>query len=540
MRINNALKEAVFLLIVCFLIFFIFSSRTSITYELSEDESYYIVTGNTGSKIKSLTIPAEYEGKPVKEIAQGAFADFDKLKEVNLPDSIEIIGKSAFYGCTALESIAIPEGVKTIDPYAFFGCTALKSAILSEGLEYIDEYAFANCTSLGEISIPASTYNLGFSALGGCTALENIEVAASNPNYKSVDGNLYNKDATVLLQYAAGKDSPSFNLPSSVITVGDFALRGAKNLVSVQLTGNLLEIGECAFIGCTSLSNITLPESLEKIGKSAFHTCKALTTINIPERVYEIGQSAFFRCSTLEEIVVDEDNLTYSSINGSLYDKNAEIMKQYAPGKTDFTFTIPNSVRFIDDFAFAWCTHLVSVVLPEDLVRINTNAFQHCYKLIEVVNKSNLDIVKGGDNHGAVALYADNVISDASKSKLSISNGENFIFYNNGEELYLMGAAADKALVIAPSNYNGQSYVIYDYCFYSQDGAKDVSIPLMSIVEWLVFDSGDGVFFDCSELESIIISDLNLPIPKFLSDIILKIDNRTCYTDEYDVVVAEK
>ena len=70
--------------------------QESIDFALSQDESYYIVTG-IGTYSKSiLTIPQVYKDKPVKEIAEGAFLEYGEVYYVTVPLSVETIRKNAF------------------------------------------------------------------------------------------------------------------------------------------------------------------------------------------------------------------------------------------------------------------------------------------------------------------------------------------------------------------------------------------------------------------------------------------------------------
>ncbi len=97
--------------------------RTNIVFALSADESYYIVRDWQATE-EVLEVPAEYQGKAVKEIGAGAFAG-QSVKEILLPDSIEKIGATAFANCASLQRVKIGAGVKFIASRVFDGCTAL-------------------------------------------------------------------------------------------------------------------------------------------------------------------------------------------------------------------------------------------------------------------------------------------------------------------------------------------------------------------------------------------------------------------------------
>ena len=88
------------------------------------------------------------------------------------------------------------------------------------------------------------------------------------------------------------------------------------------------EIRPKAFENCSSLKSITIGENVTKIGTWAFSGCTGLTSIDIPEKVEVIGNLAFDKCTSLEAINVSENNNTYSSEEGVLYDSGKVKMVQ--------------------------------------------------------------------------------------------------------------------------------------------------------------------------------------------------------------------
>jgi hypothetical protein len=135
-------------------------------------------TGPGGAVI----IPDTINGLPVTSIGAEAFKYFTSLTCVTIPDSVTSIGYDAFYGCTGLIGITIPDSITSIGNRAFAGCTGLTS-----------------------ITIPDSVTSIGEWAFYWCTGLNSIDVHASNMTYSSVDGVLFNKSQTTLIQYPSGK-----------------------------------------------------------------------------------------------------------------------------------------------------------------------------------------------------------------------------------------------------------------------------------------------------------------------------------------------
>ncbi|MCX4364005.1 MAG: leucine-rich repeat protein, partial [Clostridia bacterium] len=77
-----------------------------LAFELSEDKSYYIVKG-IGGLSGDIVVPETYKQKPVREIAEKAFANSTYLTSIELPESVNILGERAFYKCRNLLSAEI-------------------------------------------------------------------------------------------------------------------------------------------------------------------------------------------------------------------------------------------------------------------------------------------------------------------------------------------------------------------------------------------------------------------------------------------------
>ena len=136
-------------------------------------------------------------------------------------------------------------------------------------------------------------------------------------------------------------------------------------------------------------SNLTIPKDLNgytvtSIGWSAFYSCDSLTSVTIPDSVTSIGNYAFFNCDSLTSIVVDENNQYYKSTDGNLYSKDGSTLIQYAVGKSDTNFTIPDSVTSIGDSAFSCCYSLTSVTIPDSVTSIGDYVFNDCESLTSV------------------------------------------------------------------------------------------------------------------------------------------------------------
>ncbi len=100
-------------------------------------------------------------------------------------------------------------------------------------------------------------------------------------------------------------------IPSSVLTVGEYAFAEAKNLVTVRFDSGTEVIEASAFRDCTVLASLTLPDTLKTLGDFAFSGCLMLGKTKIPASLTEIGVDVFTGCERL--ILLVKDNPTAAS-----------------------------------------------------------------------------------------------------------------------------------------------------------------------------------------------------------------------------------
>ena len=357
-------------------------------YELKGEE--YTVTGYQGTLI-DLIIPATYQGKPVTSI-----------------------GDSAFYQCSTILSVEIPDSVKIIGQHAFAHSGTLKSVYFGENsqLTKIEHSAFYY-TGIETIKLPATVTYIS-TPFNGCSSLLRFEVDENNRSFKAIDGNLYTYDGKELVQYAGGKTETVFEVPSGVEKIGAWSFRAngthlTKVVISdgvisieadafayctlleeIKIPNSVTAISSSAFVGCTSLINIDLPNSLKFIGSDAFKDCSSLKSITIPASVSTIGIRVFEGCISLENIIVEENNEYYKDVDGNLYNIDGTTLIQYAAGKKDTSFIVPDSVTRIDDSAFSDDASLTSIIIADSVIDIGDGAFNNCNSLTDIVIPNNV------------------------------------------------------------------------------------------------------------------------------------------------------
>jgi len=120
-----------------------------LVFSLNEQTNTYAVTAYVGTET-SVKIPSVYEGLKVTAINPQAFQD-GNLTEIELPPTLETIGKNAFTNCAYLKSLTVPDSVKTIESMAFANCTPLESVSIGKGVSAIAKNTFIKCSNLKSV-----------------------------------------------------------------------------------------------------------------------------------------------------------------------------------------------------------------------------------------------------------------------------------------------------------------------------------------------------------------------------------------------------
>jgi hypothetical protein len=284
------------------------------------------------------------------------YPDGNPASSYTISNVVTSIGDEAFAYCN-LTSIIIPTSVTNIRNYSFDSCGLLTGVTIPDSVTSIGDDAFALCADLTGITLPASVTNLGAVPFSDCASLTAITVAAGNPAFGSVNGALYNKAGTQLVEYPGGL-AGSFIVPDGVEDIGSQACGGCLitsvtipgsvtniefsgffnciNLQSATMTAGLTAIGVGAFESCYALTNFVLPASLTSIGSSAFGSCGALTTVIVPSTVRSVGDYAFAFSSGLAAAFFEGNAPPDDS---TVFAGDSDAIVYYLPGATGWGST---------------------------------------------------------------------------------------------------------------------------------------------------------------------------------------------------------
>lgn len=289
-------------------------------------------------------------------------------------------------------NIVVPEGIVAISNNAF-NSSQVQRLTLPSTLKYIGDNAFYNCADLTSVNFPDSLISIGSEAFAICQKLSTV----------------------------------TFNVGTSqLVEIGEQAFESCKMLTSVALPYRLETLSDKAFNNCIRLATVTFDYVTEEnvdnvvvttlqekskmtyLGESVFGNCIALTSIALPNGIQAIKTGAFLNCSALKKVTFDVDL---------------------------------SKVTTIESEAFAGCTalggeidvnnpSLVTLVLPNSLVRISESAFKDCESLFGVRINYNVryieqDVFSGCKNLAKIDVYSS---TPATIAASAFNRGENVIY----------------------------------------------------------------------------------------------------------------
>ena len=161
---------------------------------------------------------------------------------------------------------------------------------------------------------------------------------------------------------------------------------------------------DCDYIiitGCDeNLEEVDIPNEIDgipvtNIEYAVLDKC-TMKTLTIHENLKSVGFSVDSINMNLESINVIGDSQTFTSVDGVLFNKDKTRLIKYPVAKADESYTVPESVSEMEDYAFKYCTLLKNVILPDSLKIIPFYAFEKCENLESVEFGNNVTIIEDG------------------------------------------------------------------------------------------------------------------------------------------------
>ena len=311
-------------------------------------------------------------------------------------------------------------------------------------------------------------------------------------------------DCTVISKCKDG--SKSINIGDEIKTIGSRAFYDCKQLQNIVFN-NVTLIDDEAFLGCERLKAINFPASVARIGEYSFKDCESVTSICFDNPNCLIGESAFDGCINLKHINLPKD---LSEISSGMFNGCAELENLIMPdniitiGESAFEGCkkirfdcnkLPETLKKIDDRAFADCNSIVNITLPDGLKKLGKNVFKDCVNLKNVDIGKHLASIGSNPFRGCHSLERISVVADNKFFK----SADNVLFNKNRS-----------VLICYPScNINGkQKYdipdsviSIGDWAFSECNSLTDINIPDS------VDEIGENAFYKCRGLKKVFIPD---------------------------------
>lgn len=434
-------------------------TRDQFKYKLNDAGNGYIAEKliyTSANEDFAIVVPDTYRGLPVVAVADGACdyensssqGSFDRATHVTIGKNVKTIGERAFAGrindWENRYDLVIPSSVTSIGAYAFQNCTA-KKIVLPEGLTEIKPYTFDGCGSAFEISIPSTVTKIGE------YAFQSFGDWAGGDKESSGISMILPEGITEIGAHAfASSGIASITLPKKLTAIAPYTFEQCEKLVSIAIPEGVTSIGEGAFSNANLSGGVTLPATLTVIEKEAF-TSSSLATITVPASVKEIGEGAFKRAQLTSakllagvEVVgagMFEDCINLATVElpdtlkkiGINAFKNTAFFKalrvdgyglyygSYLLGNTGYVnyhaeiaegtvliadgafgvhgleyLTLPTSLKYIGEKAFAGARSLQEITIPEGVIEIGAYAFSGCNSLLSAILPASLQSMKEG------------------------------------------------------------------------------------------------------------------------------------------------
>lgn len=307
--------------------------------------------------------------------------------------------------------VYVPEGITTIGASAFWNNTYIEKVVLPSTLQRLGGDCFYYCKKLKEVNIPCKVWIMGNDPFAGCPELE---IDNQSPNFVLVDGVLFDSKMTNLIHYSPWKKEKEYQVPNGIICLGKHCFFACDSLEKIVVPSSVIRFENNPFSGCTQLSVenhspyyhfidgiiynkfmttiigclngtqldcLVVPESVTLISRNSFWNCKGIKKIVLTKNINRIGYNPFAGC---ENLVIESQNSIFRVESGIVYDHDMSHMLCATDIAVGESFTVPDSVRFINRGVFSGCTRLTAIDF-NNVTYIDKSSFTNCVALAEIM-----------------------------------------------------------------------------------------------------------------------------------------------------------
>ena len=427
----------------------------------------------------------------VKEIGEQAFYNTQSLLQITLPESITTMDKKAF-ALSGLVSIEVPEKVTVLEDGMFYQCRKLEQVKLPDGITIMKRDIFEECSRLRELKLPSKLEWMGTALIRG-TQIKSIVVpntvkeCAQEPGRWALSEDSYLKE----IIFEEGME----RIPSRLIL-------NSESLERVVIPQSVKEIEEKAFSNCGNMVIYGVTGSYaEEYAKENGIPFKDESNVAIEgnfEYAVSGGEVIVTAVITNEEDIVVPETLGGYQVTGIGY-------RAFYGNCAVKTIVLPDGIKTIEDGAFAECSNLKSIKLPEKLTTIGRD-------IISGTGIESITIPKG------LQKCAD---KQANTSLSGCKSLKEIIFEEGMEKIpaYVAADVTSVNHVVLPESVKE----IGEQAFYNTQSLLQITLPesittmdkkafalsgLVSIeVPEKVTVLEDGMFYQCRKLEQVKLPD---------------------------------
>lgn len=367
----------------------------------------------------------------VTEIYNYAFSGNKNLRKVTLGKNVENYGDASFTYCEALEEIVFQQEQLYLagSNNQFQNCKKLNKIRIEETPRYINGYVFAECDNLTTVEYGRNATAI-FNEVINWYIREYV-VDPENENFTSEDGVIYNKALDTIILYPPSKNTDTYTIrkgtkiinsyafrqtrklkklvfPDSLTTLQEnaidtayeleeiqfgkgtsviegYAVRNADKVTELHITGNGCVIKDCSFYNLGNLKKVIIGSGVKEASGNVFYKSDAIEKIEIGKDVECLGDNDIygtevykvFSSQRLKELIVDEENTNFVSIDSVLYTKDMKELLRCPRRASLKKIEIPSQVEKIGEGAFEYNQNIAVITLGENVTEIGNYAFQY-------------------------------------------------------------------------------------------------------------------------------------------------------------------